>query len=545
MTDANQETKNENIVVEWITKKLNPLYWLGFTAKKATAREFVALLVLGLVFYAFLHWKIPPITSLSLNAEGARTEVLSEIIEQQKEINKQLKELPVVTISSTLTPTKTATPEIASSNGETTTLEVASSNGETTTETTTLEVTSSNGETTTQEASSSRDKIPVQRTRQDNLISLNLTQETIKKWSTELEPFFSERTETQDPIEDNLTKLENKNFDELNTEDVREIQTILTDLQKSLRGYELFCTDEKQWWESILWTNEKKWWEIIFWSLFGTLCYLIQQTSDYYLKKSSPEKSSSQDNSPQDNSPQESSPQDNSPQESSQKIIQSGQADTYLERYKPKYYYFLLRSPFYTLIILFVLSGANLDIVGISVSLGSLGTPVFVALAFILGFANRVTTEQLDLIIAAIFKDAWQRTVRKIDIYPSTLEINYGESFDFQVVPDVKVNWSLWSQPSVGTIDAATGMYIAPPEPGYIYNEKGELEKVSPYDAPKYRQVIIRAEREYEPKTSTLALVTLITDETKLKSSTELTETPEDTANTDTDSTQSNSEDSE
>ena len=55
MTDADQETKNENIVVEWITKKLNPLYWLGFTAKKATAQEFVSLLVLGLVFYAFLH----------------------------------------------------------------------------------------------------------------------------------------------------------------------------------------------------------------------------------------------------------------------------------------------------------------------------------------------------------------------------------------------------------------------------------------------------------------------------------------------------------
>ena len=65
--------------------------------------------------------------------------------------------------------------------------------------------------------------------------------------------------------------------------------------------------------------------------------------------------------------------------------------------------------------------------------------------------------------------------------------------FCIEVVPDVKVNWSLWSQPSVGTIDAATGMYIAPPESGYIYNEKGELEKVSPYDAPQYRQVIIRA----------------------------------------------------
>ena len=440
MTDTNQAAKNENNAVKWDKAKWNPFYWFGFTAKKATAREFVTLLVLGLVIYVFLHWQIPPRTSLPLEAKLANTKVLIEIIQQQKKVE-------VVTSEAT----------------------------------------------------------------DNNVVSLDLDLKTVEQWRQELEPFLSERPRKQSKIESNLTKLEKNlteieavNNEKLNINDVEAVQTTLTDLQKSLRGYKLSSSEEKKWWESILWTNEKKWWEVIFWSLFGTLCYLIQQTSDYYLKK---------DSQP-NNNPTENSQPDIAPQESSL-LLREGQADTYLERYKPKYYYYLLRSPFYTLIILFVLSGANLDLLGISVSLGSLGTPVFVGLAFILGFANRVTTEQLDLIIAAIFKDAWKRTVRKIDIYPSIQSLKYGESFDFQVVPDIKVNWTIWSKPSIGTIDAATGMYIAPPEPGYDYDDEGNLVTIEEGDQSRYRQVIIRAEREYEPKVSSLALVTLITDETE------------------------------
>ena len=431
---------NEKNNWKWLTKTCNPFYWLGLTKEKATVREFIFLLVLGLVFYGVLHRKFPPSPPLSLKAKLARTEVLREITEQQKEIQNKLN------LASEISSTEEATTSEAPSTGEI------------------------NAETTSPEASS----------------SFKQTQDTIKQWRTELVPFFSDRPATEFPIEAILTKLENVNFAELKTDDVREIQQLFTNLQSLLQGDELF------------WTDEKKWWEIIFWSLFGTLCYLIKQTSDYYLR------------------------------EKYQKPIPGDQAENYLIRYKPKYYFFLFRSPFYTLIILFILSEANLEIIGISLSLSTLGTPALVALAFILGFANRVTTEQLDMIIAAIFKDAWQRTLRKIDIYPPTVAVKYGHSYDFQVVPDVKVKWSLWSQPSVGTIDAATGMYIAPPERGYVYDKEGTLKQYTPpdnqpnsHDAPQisdapYRQVIIRAEREYESSVSSLALVILINDETEL-----------------------------
>ncbi|MDJ0903021.1 MAG: hypothetical protein QNJ55_29895 [Xenococcus sp. MO_188.B8] len=423
---------NSNDKNNWkcLTKTYNPFYWLGFTREKATVREFVFLLVLGLVFYGVLHRKFPPSPPLSLKAKLARTEVLREITEQQKEIQNKLNLASEIS-SPEEAPIETKTPEAPS--------------------------------------------------------SFKQTQNTIKQWRTELVPFFSDRPETEFPIKDILTeieailtKLEKVNFAELKIDDVREIQQLLTNLQNLLQVDELF------------WTDNKKWLEIIFWSLFGTLCYLIKQTSDYYLR------------------------------EKYHRHIPGDQAKNYLIRYKPKYYFFLFRSPFYTLIILFILSEANLEIIGISLSLSTLGIPVLVALAFILGFANRVTTEQLDMIIAAIFKDAYQRTLRKIDIYPSTQVIKYGESFDFQVVPNVKVKWSIWSKPSVGTIDAATGMYIAPPKKGYVYDELGNLKKpdqdeiFKAQEVPIYQQVIIRAEREYESSVSSLALVILINDETKL-----------------------------
>ena len=295
---------------------------------------------------------------------------------------------------------------------------------------------------------------------------------------------------------------------------------------------------------NLFWSGNKKWIEVICWTLFGTLLYLIQQTAEYKLKTGNHinpinkqeskdyfsffilkgtdilsswlllgEVQQSWDSTQQKNKNFEE--QDN---KEYQEMRRRSRSDDYLERYKPQYYSYLLRSPFISLTILWVLSAANFNIAGVSLVLSDINETVLVSLAFILGYFNRVATTQLNLIVAAIFKDAWNRTVRNIDIDPCDKVIKYGGVYNFNVIPDVKVKWSILSQPQIGTIDIATGMYIAPPQPGYYCerNGEGQLEwkplQAEEKNNKNHQQVIIRAVREDEESISTIALVILTDD---------------------------------
>ena len=134
------------------------------------------------------------------------------------------------------------------------------------------------------------------------------------------------------------------------------------------------------------WSDNKKWVEVIFWTIFGTLLYLIQQTAEYKLRVNGDDR----------------------------KQEDTGRADNYLKRYKAQYYSYILRSPFLSLIILFVLTGANFNIAGFSLALSQVNEKVLVSLAFILGYFNKLAITQLNLIVASIFKDAWIRTFRTV-----------------------------------------------------------------------------------------------------------------------------------
>lgn len=297
-----------------------------------------------------------------------------------------------------------------------------------------------------------------------------LSQKIIDNWEAELKSYPSSIKI--------LRELKSINLD-LTPENSQNVIQLLTQLKNSLPN------------TSFFWTGEKKWLEVICWSLFGTLLFLIKQIADYYTI-----------------------PSDNKDE--------SQRAQLRLTRRKPEYYYLIVRSPFISLIILFVLSSAQLDIFGVALSFSSIPITVLVSIAFILGFFNQVATTQLEMIVAGIFKGAWQRTLRKIDIYPDYAAVIYGTNINFDVMPDVKVKWSIWSQSSspLGIIDMATGMYIASPAPGYSYDKLGNLNKIDQNDSQLdkyYEQVIIKAERlneppisDGEPAVSGFALITLI-----------------------------------
>ena len=266
-------------------------------------------------------------------------------------------------------------------------------------------------------------------------------------------------------------------------------ENIVTNIKNFLIKIQIKIQDRLQE-EPLFWTGSGKWIEVIIWSLFGVLVYLIQQTSDYYLRE--------------DNS--------NNPEELTTNL---------LIRHKPQYYALIFQTPFITLSVLWILSLVQFKVVGISFAFTSISKEALVALAFILGFYNKVTTTQLSMIVAAIFKDAWQKTIRKIEITPSYEIVEYGNSRQFNVIPDVKVKWSIWSKPALGTIDTATGMYIAPPGELSLYSPDGQLSKLKNDDINlvqsahltkahyRYNQVIIRAVREDEELISALALVIL------------------------------------
>ncbi|CCQ50559.1 hypothetical protein CWATWH8502_4198 [Crocosphaera watsonii WH 8502] len=306
----------------------------------------------------------------------------------------------------------------------------------------------------------------------------------VEEWQSDSERFLGKiaTVQTQEfnlvlqDISNALNKL-------LNLENQEEQQNIVVDIEKDLNILKTILEERK-----TFWSDNKKWVEVIFWTIFGTLLYLIQQTAEYKLRVNGDDR----------------------------KQEDTGRADNYLKRYKAQYYSYILLSPFLSLIILFVLTGANFNIAGFSLALSQVNEKVLVSLAFILGYFNKLAITQINLIVASIFKDAWIRTFRNIDVDPSNQIVEYGGYYNFNVIPDVKVKWSILSEPKFGTIDIATGMFIAPPQPGYycVTNGEGQLEwkKLTEKEGENndnHRQVIIRAVREDEDSVSTIALITL------------------------------------
>jgi hypothetical protein len=450
----------------------------GKQKKPATMREFVILLVMGLGGYIALHLYIPSNSSLSffkMKSDKIRAPILEEIVQMKEDIkNKENSVLSLLNQTGTAKDTSTTT---GTAKDTSTTTGTAKSTG-----------------TLTGGIQSNPDKI---------VLGLNtsiekslLTEKTAKKWQEDLNKANISNKEKRaiEDLSSFLKEIESKDFKKDNTQE--NIQLLLS-IRKSLTNLELALENSLE--QNLFWTDNGKWLEVVFWSFFGTLLYIIQQTAEYHLSSS---------------------------QTKDVKV---------LVRRKPQYYYFLLQSPFTALVILWILSMANLNIAGIALALSSVPSEVLISLAFILGLFNRVANTQLNLIVAGIFGDAWKKTVRKIEIqkgedenedqdnqrHPrkknlskrASIEVYCGDCTDFEVLPDVKVKWSIVSTPSAGIIDTSTGTYIAPPK-GFYY-ENGGLKPLT-HDNKEYRnytQDIIRAVREDEPDVSALVLVTLIDQE--------------------------------
>ncbi|MBD2178465.1 hypothetical protein H6F42_16220 [Pseudanabaena sp. FACHB-1998] len=432
--------------------------------KPATMLEFVILLILGLSVYTGCHLLIPSNSSLSSfkrQNDKIRAPILEEIGLMKEDIkNKES------TVLSLLNQTET-------------TRSTGSSTG------------------TAKDASSSRS---TQSNADKVILSLNtsternlLAEKTAKRWQDDLSKSNISNKEKR-IIEDLSLFLKEIESKDLKKDNIQENIQLLINTSKSLANLESSLENSLE--QNLFWTGNGKWLEVVFWSFFGTLLYIIQQTAEYHL--SSGDK----------------------------------QDVKVLVRRKPQYYYFLLQSPFTALVILWVLSMANLNIAGIALALSSVPSEVLISLAFILGLFNRVANTQLNMIVAGIFGDAWKKTVRKIEIqkcedenedqdnqrHPrkrnlstrASIEVYCGDCTDFEVLPDVKVKWSIESKPSAGIIDISTGTYIAPPR-GFYYEDSGlKPLKQDNENYHNYTQDIIKAVREDEPNVSALVLVSLV-----------------------------------
>lgn len=429
-----------------------PWYNPGFFEKKATFREFVILLF-GIIFlYLYLHRGYWTTPHTDSN-------LLLEVYNTQKEIDKVLAPEP----------STGASPD----NGASSTSETSSLNG----------------------ASPS---VPLKSDKSDQV---RLSLSAIQQLKSSLES-FSQNSEKINDVFLELKKIDLAGLDPgkdigTNRDVAKNINEQLNKIKEPLKKIESSLQDQ-----GFFWGGDALWIEVIFWSLFGTLIYLIRQPAEYYIREDS-EKDAANSKS------------NNYGNKKTEAERQGVCADYYLIRRKPQYYLLLLQSPFLTLVILFVLRATQFSIAGVSLGLSLVAPQVFVSLAFILGLYNKVAIAQLEAIVGAIFSDAYNKSVRKIDIDPYTGSVNYGEYKQFMVIPDVKVRWSIWSQPAIGAIDVATGMYIAPPAPGYSYDGEGKiiiLDQDKP-DKDKndaiYKQVIIRAEREDDASISAISLVRL------------------------------------
>lgn len=172
------------------------------------------------------------------------------------------------------------------------------------------------------------------------------------------------------------------------------------------------------------------------WSLAGTLLYLLTEVSTYYQKLGKQPADKADDNS--------------------------------FIFYTPWYLSTLIRGPVISVVILFFLNAANLNLTGAGAG-GTEGTSAFsfnfsqldhtvtLFFAFVLGFYSRVSREVLDGIMKSLFPTAWANAYEDFDIDPAEAKVVLGETCAFKTKPAKVVDWAA----SLGSIDEA-GKYTAP-----------------------------------------------------------------------------------
>ena len=101
---------------------------------------------------------------------------------------------------------------------------------------------------------------------------------------------------------------------------------------------------------------------------------------------------------------------------------------------------------------------------------------LYVFLAGVLGYFNRMAKEQLIIIVQAVFPEAWKRAnpeentaapaPASLKITPEITEINYGQEETFKIESGQSVNWSanLGSFNPTQTTQGGETVYKAPTE---------------------------------------------------------------------------------
>lgn len=232
------------------------------------------------------------------------------------------------------------------------------------------------------------------------------------------------------------------------------VQQLLSELDQEVRNWHWYF------WSTVPW----RWVEILAWSWFGTLTYLLTQIYEHYRVMNTTEDPARDDGREQ-----------------------------YFVLNTPRYFVIASRGPLTAYVILLFVSSIRLGGTGIEITPEQVSIELLVFLASVLGFYNRVATEQLNLIVAAVFSEAWKRTQRRLEIEPRSASIAFGEVQFFKVEPDVSMRWEI-EPPRCGTIDRESGTYTAP-------------GKGSEYRADT--QVTIRATRVDDPTVSSVVVVTL------------------------------------
>jgi hypothetical protein len=235
--------------------------------------------------------------------------------------------------------------------------------------------------------------------------------------------------------------------------DPEKTKVLLMELDREVRTWNWYF------WSTVPWRLV----EILFWGWFGTLLYLLKQIYEHY-RLATPK----------------------------------------------RYEYFLVNTPRYFVVasqgtltvfgILLFVSSIRIGGTGIEITPEQVSIELLVFLALTLGFYNRVASIQLDLIIAAVFAEAWRRTQKKLEITPSSAEVSFGKVQSFRAEPeDAQVRWSIDPEKGLekGAIDESSGLYRAPER------QTGDGDAVE-------RVVVVRATRFDDPTVSTCAVVTLV-----------------------------------
>ena len=236
-----------------------------------------------------------------------------------------------------------------------------------------------------------------------------------------------ELTQAGQNINDLIEKL--NDTDSKKVEEIGNYVQFLSLIEKDLQNIQENENNELFFWQSppLLWV------EILFWGWVGTILYLLSEIYTYYKADSE-----------------------------QQKFIEL----------TPWYFITLLRGTFIVFMILVGVTTINVGF-GTSVNFSQAPATLYVFLAGILGYFNRMAKEQLIIMVEAVFPDAWERAnpdeiitaSSALKIISDKTELNYGEEVAIKVDPPLPVKWT--TKNDLGLFDPKEGLetvYKAPTE---------------------------------------------------------------------------------